>query len=973
MLSQLTIPRKRTSEPAHDHQQLYTIGLKHVQQLARRIWTDYNIHDPGITILELLCYALTDLGYRASFPIKDLLASGSANAENMKKQFFTARQILPNRPLTVLDYTKLLIDLKGVKNAWLKPATLTYYADTIHGKLLSQNPVPPGIKEINIAGLYDVVIEYMDDITEDKKDEIKNDVISTLRANRNLCEDFVSFTEVGTQSFLLCCELELAPDADVSKVEANIRFEVQQYLSPPVNNYTLSEMLERKKADGTAYTADEIFNGPALDCGFIDDEELAKADLRSEIRLSDLISIIMDIEGVQSVRDIVINPEGTKTTLENKWVVPVASGKKAVLNDKKSRVVFYKRNMPVEPDSSRADEYYNQLTDAVTAKVENKVVYDFDIPSGEYRHPERYYSFQNHFPGVYGIGESGLSSVADEKRKTLAYQLKAYLLFFDQIMANYFAQLSHVKDLFSTDANLHRTCFYQVVDSFAGYNKIYGTGNVVDTIQNDVEDEREKNILIDRRNRFLDHLIARFAERFNDFAHIMYSSFGSSPESMLTYKCEFLNNYPAISSERSLAYNYSLKNDNDLWNTENVSGLEKRLARLLGIHNYRRRNLGDIAYDIYAEVDKTPDDEFRFRVRKKDTGKIILSSSTKYATPELARDEMKVAIRFAMQSSGYERKTTSDGKHYFNVINDTGEVIARRIEYFEDESQMNKEIDAVMEYLRVNYSDEGMYLIENILLRPEQNDDPFLPICPAPNCTDCAGEDPYSYRMHIILPAENGRFSKMEFRRFAEQVIREETPAHILPKICWISKDDMAQFEKQYQDWIYLKAGAETVQRNEKLTSFIKKLFEVKNVYPSGKLYGCGEESDFCVEEFKPPLTIENLCSGINNDNYNIPLTATINTIAWLNELLCISDFYDILHAKKPDLSFSKNITELVDETKDCRNKGFSNLNKDEQGNIKRLNRFLLEETYPQETPKIQREKPKFILGQTTLGTMDNG
>ena len=115
MLSQLTIPKKRTDEPALDHQQLYNIGLKHVQRLASRIWTDYNIHDPGITILELLCYAITDLGYRASFPIKDLLASESDNAENMKKQFFTARQILPNRPLTVLDYRKLLIDLKGIK------------------------------------------------------------------------------------------------------------------------------------------------------------------------------------------------------------------------------------------------------------------------------------------------------------------------------------------------------------------------------------------------------------------------------------------------------------------------------------------------------------------------------------------------------------------------------------------------------------------------------------------------------------------------------------------------------------------------------------------------------------------------------------------------------------------------------------------------------------------------------------------
>ena len=62
-------------------------------ELVRRIpvytpeWTDHNVHDPGITTLEMLGYALTDLGYRASFPIQDLLAGESDNAASMREQF----------------------------------------------------------------------------------------------------------------------------------------------------------------------------------------------------------------------------------------------------------------------------------------------------------------------------------------------------------------------------------------------------------------------------------------------------------------------------------------------------------------------------------------------------------------------------------------------------------------------------------------------------------------------------------------------------------------------------------------------------------------------------------------------------------------------------------------------------------------------------------------------------------------------
>jgi hypothetical protein len=80
----------------------------------------------------------------------------------------------------------------------------------------------------------------------------------------------------------------------------------------------------------------------------------------------------------------------------------------------------------------------------------------------------------------------------------------------------------------------------------------------------------------------------------------------------------------------------------------------------------------------------------------------------------------------------------------------------------------------------------------------------------------------------------------MDFRRWAEQIIREETPAHILPKICWVSADDMAALESLYRDWLYLKSGRESAQRDAKLTAFILQLFAAKSVYPTQKLSECG-------------------------------------------------------------------------------------------------------------------------------------
>ncbi|MET0519985.1 MAG: hypothetical protein ABW005_14270, partial [Burkholderiaceae bacterium] len=55
------IPRAPEADPAFDARALFEQGLAEVRRLAHAQWTDHNTHDPGITMLELLAYALTEL------------------------------------------------------------------------------------------------------------------------------------------------------------------------------------------------------------------------------------------------------------------------------------------------------------------------------------------------------------------------------------------------------------------------------------------------------------------------------------------------------------------------------------------------------------------------------------------------------------------------------------------------------------------------------------------------------------------------------------------------------------------------------------------------------------------------------------------------------------------------------------------------------------------------------------------------
>src|SRR5690606_2508003 len=151
-----------------DFERLRTEGIDYLGRLSVKIWTDHNVHDPGITILEVLCYALLDLGYRTNLPVKDIFTS---NPEDTGKEdnFFTPAQILACNPLTIIDYRKLLIDIKGVKNAWLTVATDQKDFCRTNSDSYNRTSIRSDCDEF-LNGLYHVFIETEKNLDKDFKD-----------------------------------------------------------------------------------------------------------------------------------------------------------------------------------------------------------------------------------------------------------------------------------------------------------------------------------------------------------------------------------------------------------------------------------------------------------------------------------------------------------------------------------------------------------------------------------------------------------------------------------------------------------------------------------------------------------------------------------------------------------------------------------------------------------------------------------
>ena len=838
-----TLSTQKPSNPALDYDTLRRIGLAHIEKIGSSIWTDYNIHDPGITILELLCYALTDLTYRAEYSIPDLLATEKDTVANIRKHFVTAKHIFPNKPVTVQDYRKVLIDIEGVRNAWLIQDPKTVYADLIHQQLSFKQPTSRKWKRVILKGFYKVLLEFDLNVSEEEKAAIYAQAKSVLNKNRNLCEDFTTVDEIQKESFRICGEMEVAADADPIEVLALAYFHIQLYLTPPVRFYRVSDLLSE------GISSDRIFEGPLLSHGFIKDEELAASALRQSIQLSDVMHQILAVEGVEDILEIQLNAISetqSSSNRNNNWMIKISPDKQPLLDIQESRMILYKNGIPFRPHANLVKARFDTLMEAYIQQNEQLTTEDLSFDTGSYRNIAEYHSIQEDFPKCDGVSHWGLPEDASPQQKFQAKQLKGYLYFFDQLMADFLVQLGNINKIFSPDPAVDKTYFTQLAADFKDAEHLFvkPLQDVKDGIQAAAEDN---NLFYKRRNLFLDHLLARYAESFSDYVNILHSVFpGTDPLELLQVKAGFFANYQTYSSQR-----FSGLNHQDPVQPENLSGLEKRLQRLLGMPSPQKQRLTNLYTAILQ--DEGGDENFHFKIMDNRSGAAILLSAETYASEEITKQDLERALRLAVNPARLSVKEVTESSTFRIELRDEAEnLLAHSPDTFSSRAEGIVQLSMIQNLLE-NKTEEGLYLVENILLVPESlpiaspphpSAENFFPVCVDPNCDDCEDHDPYSFRISIILPAYANRFFNMDFRRYCERVIRTETPAHILPRICWVNNEQLLEFENAYQDWLEVKGGRINDDDHALLHRLLIILSHLKNVYPPARLQDCSSTEE---------------------------------------------------------------------------------------------------------------------------------
>lgn len=713
------IRKDRQLKPSQDYRALVDKGLRYVQGFSGDIWTDYNAHDPGVTILEQFCYGLAELGYKAAFPIEDLLVEEAGVPINWRKNsFYSPALVFSSHPATVADFRKLLIDsFPEIQNCWLEQ-------------------VYPMGKEERISGVFRVevlpALAFQKELR--KKPELAKSFLARLhgflKKNRNLGEDFDPPGLLAPHFVYLQASVEISEEEDADRIMAEILFALEVHLYHPVSYTNLEEL------QNAGYRLEDIFAGPRLSGGFIADAELKD---RSKVLYTEkMLLLVSRVPGVKKCWDLALDREGRAKSLGLD-----AHSYAAINTDPKdSNSIFSTLKIYVKGNLQRLNKprVADFLLDCWSKSYR---VYQEDLfresiwqskLSGKFRNPGAYTPISSHFPSIYGLKPGEIASQEPEERRAKVKQLKGYLLLMERHLANFLAQLARLPDFFDQEALSDQgTYFSQGLDSGLGGDELEIRSKLFPGFgESGVNSQTGETRIswLRRKNRILDHLLARFGETIQDLPFqlsLKMNLLGSEEEmlaALLLQKTKLLRQIPELNYGKQRAV------FQDSEGMGALSTVEKMLRIVTGISGQPVSLVPGFLPKNVSEQDSEPQNGF-------------LKSKSSYLELTEKFRPLSKQERVFRQIPDPEKSDFSFGKigikslfsravdpDYYWISREQGRVGTIDVLFQKSDSNWvsiwegNSEEDALaaiaknIQYFRaLNASSEGMYLVDHIGMR----------------------------------------------------------------------------------------------------------------------------------------------------------------------------------------------------------------------------------------------------------------
>jgi hypothetical protein len=522
--------------------QLKKNGIAYIQQMCGDTWTDHNAHDPGVTILDQLCFGLTELMYDSDYPVADYLVDSDGQMDWARLALHGPEQILTCRPTTVADIRELLLDELGDKaeidNLWI---------EVMH--------------DAPVLGLYRVVLQLSpgaaDNVGHNRlATAIKTEVIECWLKVRNLGEDIGDITIVNNKPCRLSCTLETQDDYTPGLIVAQVYDLTASYLERPCV----------AAQDPQQTLVEDVFDGPLLqNAGYLaepptSDERLSMSALRT--RLLNIAGVSQVLELDLSVNEQSLGQNGPKTP---GLMLQLPPNQRQLDNEIKLSRLDAKASLDYEEINSTYQQLQSQRDPVLYNRRQLNELYA--EPTGRYRPMAQYYPVRQQFPAVYGLNEKAQTALTDDKakiaRKAKINQMNAYLQLFDQLMANFKANLGFITTLFSTQLDGKPNEPSEEIESENGVQSYQFADFNNDRLGQISAAALQAHFdpAYSRKNRALDHLLALYGETFDQQIQRRFPV-NSCPEvqqwQLLVNKTHYLKNIVFMTKDRGGGVNYAV-------------------------------------------------------------------------------------------------------------------------------------------------------------------------------------------------------------------------------------------------------------------------------------------------------------------------------------------------------------------------------------------------------------------------------
>lgn len=558
--------------------------------LSGDIWTDTTEHDPGVTLLQASTWNDSDVGYRLSLSLNDLLTE--AGKTTLFPPAFGPQGTLCCNTVTAEDYRRAIRDIHSsdigltgdeqgfifddcalVKEPENSSNTFHWWYDKVNRDYTFTKPADADAsewQELTLRGnnwLYLVPSRYTLALSTDDRAKVDAYLAEFLASHRNLGEFFAQVIWMQPIDFNLQLEVGLSSDvASVAAIVAQIFEATGGQLIAPAQRYTTAQMREK------GYLNEDIFEGPFLLHGWQIDEPTLISDAGMTVSLSALANRLLSIPGVESVNAVSLPslPTHVWAVSSDKWAWRFDAGYyprlwgadpfSLLAGDNSSLTLVIKGGIYEKPDAATIKEYLSAPELIVTTPE--------TLPAGTLRDFSSYIPVGNRLPACYQLQQPLL-----QVEQTIP-ELHQFLLPVDQLLANMCAEIALIPQLLSFDDR---------GDVIRGTQWPYSSGSINESVHSDYANALQQFYLADatifQADKITPHPL-NFSREL-EFLQYLLSYFGASRAArpLTLDMADFM-----LTQRAYLAQQPELGYDRINIQINKVSALQKRITAIIGLN-----------------------------------------------------------------------------------------------------------------------------------------------------------------------------------------------------------------------------------------------------------------------------------------------------------------------------------------------------------------------------------------------------